>query len=99
MWNYPGYFERCNGLDTSSKLRIALGFQPSEILFGVEGENNQAKLINCVLLCIRFYILLFTNLEFQEIYQLQMKHYSIFERCVYLKKKNWHKHNGKLGSL
>ena len=40
----------------SSKLRIPLDFQPSEILFGVEGENNQAKLINCVLLCIRFYI-------------------------------------------
>ena len=67
----------------SSKLRIPLDFQPSEILFGVEGENNQAKLINCVLLCIRFYIYksrISGNL-------LQMKHYSIFERCVYLKKK------------
>ena len=40
----------------SSKLRIPLDFQPSEILFVVEGENNQAKLINCVWLCIRFYI-------------------------------------------
>ena len=40
----------------SSKLKIPLDFRPSEILFGVEGENNQAKLINCVLLCIRFYI-------------------------------------------
>ena len=40
----------------SLKLRIPLDFQPSEILCGIEGENNQAKLINCVLLCIRFYI-------------------------------------------
>ena len=40
----------------SSKLRIPLDFRPSEILFEVEGENNQAKLINCLLLCIRFYI-------------------------------------------
>ena len=39
-----------------SKLRIPLDFQPSDILFGVEGENNQAKPINCVLLCIRLYI-------------------------------------------
>ena len=40
----------------SSKLKIPLDFRPSEILFGIEGENKQAKLINCVLLCIRFYI-------------------------------------------
>ena len=30
----------------SSKLRIPLAFRPSEVLFGVEGENYQAKLIN-----------------------------------------------------
>ena len=40
----------------SSKLKTPLAFRPSEILFGVEGENYQAKLINCVLLCITFYI-------------------------------------------
>ena len=40
----------------SSKLRVPLGFRPSEILFGVEEEKNQAKLINCVLLCARFFI-------------------------------------------
>ena len=40
----------------SSKLRILLGFRPNEILFAVEAENNQAKLINCILLCISFYI-------------------------------------------
>ena len=38
-----------------SKLRTPLALWPSEILFGVEGENNQAKLINCGLLCISFY--------------------------------------------
>ena len=31
---------------------------------------------------------IFTNLDFQEICQPQMKHYCIFERCVYLKKIN-----------
>ena len=80
----------------SSKLRIPLDFGPSEILFGVEGENNQAKLMYCCVIvycCVLDFI--FINLEFQEIYQLQMKHYSIFERCVYLKK-NWQKKNQKL---
>ena len=33
-------------------------FRLNEILFGVEGENNQAKhnYSNCALLCIKFYL-------------------------------------------
>ena len=40
----------------SSKLRIPLSFGPSKILFGVEEENNHAKLNFCIVPCIRFYI-------------------------------------------
>ena len=39
----------------SLTLRISLSFRPCEILFVVEGENNQAELINCLSFYIRFY--------------------------------------------
>ena len=42
------------------------------------------------IVCCSVLDFIFTNLEFQEIYQTQMKHYFIFERCVYLKT-NWQK--------
>ena len=53
-------------------------------MLGVEGENNQAKLSNIVYCYALDFI--FTNLEFQEIYQPLMKHYLLFKLCVYLKK-------------
>ena len=86
----------------SSKLRIPLDFQPSEILFGVEGENNQAKLINCVLLCIRFYIYksrISGNLPTTNEALRYIRTVCLSEKKLAEKNQKLYKHYGKWGSL
>ena len=86
----------------SSKLRIPLAFRPSEILFGLEGENNHAKLINCVLLCIRFYIYksrISGNLPTTNEASLYIRTVCLSEKKLAEKNQKLYKHYGKRNSL